>query len=49
VVPRMIGNYAWKSILDEISKCEVRCAKCHRKRHAKRRNEWYSPSENSPP
>lgn len=37
LVTRMIGNYAWKSIMDEISKCEVHCAKCHRKRHAKRR------------
>jgi hypothetical protein len=38
VVPRMIGNYSWESILNEISKCEVRCANCHRKRHAKRRS-----------
>jgi len=44
VVPAMIGNYSWGSILAEIDKCEVRCAKCHRKRHAKQRKEWYSPA-----
>jgi hypothetical protein len=35
----MIGKgYAWETILNEISKCDVRCATCHRKRHAKRRS-----------
>jgi hypothetical protein len=30
----------WNEILDEISKCEVRCANCHIVRHAVK-NQWY--------
>ena len=28
------GKYSWASILEEIDKCDVRCVKCHRLRHA---------------
>jgi hypothetical protein len=28
---------SWQSILDEIAKCEVVCANCHRRRTARRR------------
>ena len=24
------GHYSWKSVLNEIKKCEIRCANCHR-------------------
>jgi len=26
------GHYSWQVVLNEISKCEVRCANCHRRR-----------------
>lgn len=31
---------SWKSILEEISKCEIRCANCHRRKTAKSFN-WF--------
>lgn len=49
-VSRMISNgYSWGAIEKEIRKCEVRCANCHRKRHAKRRKEWHPPMETARP
>ena len=30
-------QFAWQTILDEIEKCEVVCANCHRRRTAQRR------------
>jgi hypothetical protein len=30
-------DHAWQTILDEIAKCEVVCANCHRRRTAERR------------
>jgi hypothetical protein len=31
---------AWKSILKEIAKCEVRCRNCHHRRHAVELGSW---------
>ena len=36
-VARLVSN-SWKSINEEVSKCEVVCAICHRIREYKRRN-----------
>ena len=37
----------WDNIINEIEKCEVRCANCHRKRHAKQLN-WYKYQAKAP-
>jgi len=29
-VADMLGNYKWEVILEEILKCDIRCANCHR-------------------
>lgn len=34
--------YSWERILEEIAKCDVRCANCHRRRTA-RQCGWYFP------
>lgn len=36
-ISAMIGTYTWKSIEQEIAKCEVRCANCHQRRTARQR------------
>lgn len=42
-VSRLITlGHSWRTVEKEISKCEIRCANCHRKRHAKLRKEWHS-------
>jgi hypothetical protein len=49
-ISRMINlGYSWGKMEAEINKCEIRCANCHRKRHAKLRKERRSQSVISRP
>jgi|SRR5882757_4746928 len=35
-----LWNYSWSRIMDEISKCDVRCANCHRIRTQEQFGTW---------
>jgi hypothetical protein len=37
-VTKMVGQFGWEALHLEVAKCEVRCANCHRKRTAERRD-----------
>lgn len=37
-----IRNRSWSAVLEEIQKCEVVCANCHRRRTAFRAKQWRS-------
>ncbi|HMF56106.1 MAG TPA: hypothetical protein VK619_07145 [Pyrinomonadaceae bacterium] len=40
-IAKMVGHkVSWQKILIEISKCEIRCANCHRRITAKRNNSY---------
>ena len=32
-IAKGLGNRSWQAVLDEIAKCDVLCANCHRLRH----------------
>jgi hypothetical protein len=36
----LLRNTSWRVVLEEIAKCEVRCANCHRRRTYIRANSW---------
>lgn len=41
IVAKMLsGHYSWRSVLAEISKCEIRCANCHRRKTYVQLNCW---------
>jgi len=35
-----IGKWCWERVLKEISKCQILCANCHKKKTSKQQN-WY--------
>lgn len=40
IAQMLTGGWTWQAILDEIDKCDVRCANCHRVRTATVENWW---------
>jgi L-lysine 2,3-aminomutase len=38
-------NYSWSVVAEEIEKCEVRCANCHRLKTARDHNYWIYEQE----
>jgi hypothetical protein len=40
-ISRMLsGHYSWESLAEEIKKCEIRCANCHRRKTYKQFNHF---------
>ncbi len=40
VARMMSGHNSWESVLEEIEKCEIRCANCHRRKSYKQLGHW---------
>lgn len=45
-ISEMLRDYSWSTILEEIKKCDVLCANCHRKRTIKQLGLWRGLQEN---
>ena len=39
-ISAMVGNHKWETILEEIEKCDVVCANCHRRRTNRQFGRW---------
>lgn len=39
-ISKMVNDYSWNVIMDELKKCDTRCANCHRRRTAEQQG-WY--------
>lgn len=48
-VSHMIGSFSWATIAEEIGKCEVRCANCHRRKTAAQFAWWAYLNPNGAP
>lgn len=41
IVGKMLsGHYSWKSVYNEIQKCDIRCANCHRRKTYLQQKSW---------
>lgn len=41
IVGKMLsGHYSWQSVLNEINKCDIRCANCHRRKTYSEQKSW---------
>jgi len=41
IVAKMLsGHYSWQSLENEIQKCDIRCANCHRKKTYSEQGGW---------
>jgi len=41
IIGKMLsGHYSWQSVMNEISKCDIRCANCHRRKTYIEQKSW---------
>ena len=44
-VSEMVWHYSWKKILQEIEKCQILCANCHRRKTNRQFGHWRTTSQ----